>query len=303
MLAGLRFVRQGERARLEIGNLGRFALHAATRRVAALGMGDGADLGAIYEAACFLQSQCCTARYCACSEAALFCALQVYQPPPEGCQAPDLRRVFVETAIPEAATVVCASCQTARDSHAAAGAPPDCHPDVVRRWHGLDVLSTGIWQCGRHAVRQGPSQSWRGVTDQEQAAIEEAAGLVAADTLAGAQGLHADGADRHQEALWAVRDRVLVRVQQDNGCSDPGQVVLRASAANDRRTVRLATCVRDRRAQGRPRVVQVAAADALEGPGCMDVTEPYLCIVCGESGIALCGNLQCTGAYCREHLE
>ena len=114
MLAGLRFVRQGERARLEIGNLGRFALHAATRRVAALGMGDGADLGAIYEAACFLQSQCCTAQYCACSEAALFCALQVYQPPPEGCQAPDLRRVFVETAIPEAAMVVCANCQSAR---------------------------------------------------------------------------------------------------------------------------------------------------------------------------------------------
>ena len=197
MLAGLRFVRQGQRARLEISNLGCFALHAATRRVAALGMGDGADLGAIYEAACFLQSQCCTAEYCACSEAALFCALQVYQPPPEGYLAPDLRRVFVATAIPEAATVVCANCQAARDSHAAAGALPDCHPDVVRRWHGLDVLSTGIWQCGLHAARQGPGQSWRGVTDQEQAAIEEAAGLVAADTLAGAQGLNTDDADHH----------------------------------------------------------------------------------------------------------
>ena len=84
MLAGLRFVRQGERARLEVNNLGRFALHAATRRAAALDMGDGADLGMIYEAAGFLRSQCCTADYCACSEA----ALQVHRPPPEDCLAP-----------------------------------------------------------------------------------------------------------------------------------------------------------------------------------------------------------------------
>ena len=154
MLAGLRFVRQGERARLEVNNLGRFALHAATRRAAALDMGDGADLGMIYEAAGFLRSQCCTADYCACSEAALFCALQVHCPPPDGCLAPDLRPIFLETATPDAARVACDNCRDARGCHESAGGDLDYHPEVMQRQHGLEVLSSGIWRCWHQAERQ-----------------------------------------------------------------------------------------------------------------------------------------------------
>ena len=42
---------------------------------------------------------------------------------------------------------------------------------------------------------------------------------------------------------------------------------------------------------------------ARTGQGCADVADSYPCIVCGESGTALCGSLRCAGAYCREHLE